>query len=252
MIDPAPIIEVEDLCRRFGPVEAVRGVTFAIPKGELFCFLGPNGAGKTTTIKMLCGLLRPTSGRARIMGLDVAGRPLEIRRATGYIPDTPFLYERLTVEEFFRFVGDLYQMAPGQVDRRAEESFELFGLGDARNALIKDLSHGMRQRLVYASCLLHDPEVLFVDEPFVGLDPSSIRLIKDLLKEKSRQGMTVFLTTHILALAEEMADRVGIIHNGRMAAFGTLNELRQARQGLERLEDIFLNVTGGDGDAPRK
>jgi ABC-2 type transport system ATP-binding protein len=195
---------------------------------------------------MLSGLLRPTQGRIRINGLDVQRDGEQVRRISGYIPDTPFLYERLTVEEYFRFVGELYRIPEARIREHRERWFALFDLGDQADTLIKDLSHGMRQRLVYASTFLHEPEVLFVDEPFIGLDPHTIRLIRELLREKTRAGMTVFLTTHILALAEDMADRVGIIRNGELAAVGTLAELR-VRQGLDRLEDIFLNLTSGNG-----
>lgn len=237
------MIEMQQVHKHFGEKRAVDGIDLHIPRGELFCFLGPNGAGKTTSIKMLCGLLRPTSGRILLDGKTYEDDALSIKQQCGYIPDTPFVYERLTCEEFFRFIGDLYNMSEEAVSDEVEPMFELFGLTEHRGALVKDLSHGLRQRLVYSSTLLHNPEILFVDEPFIGLDPYSIRLIKDLMKEKTRQGMTVLLTTHILAMAEDMADRIGIIANGKMAAVGSLEEIMDGRRASERLEDVFLDLT---------
>ena len=238
------MIELEHVYKEFGGKVAVRDLSLAIPRGELFCFLGPNGAGKTTTIKMLCGLLRPTRGSIRIGGLPMTEDAVNVRRLMGYIPDTPFLYERLTPEEFMEFTGDLYGVPPERVRREREEAFALFGLQEHRHALIKDLSHGLRQRLAYASTFLHDPEVLLVDEPFIGLDPHSIRLIRDLLKAKARAGMTILLTTHILALAEDLADRIGIILKGELIALGTLEHLLRDAPAGRRLEDVFLQLTG--------
>ena len=237
------MIELQGVKKYFGEKKAVDGIDLVIPRGELFCFLGPNGAGKTTTLKMLCGLLHPTAGHVLLDGLSYDTSGLEIRKRCGYIPDTPFIYERLTCEEFFRFVGDLYRMPREHVDEALHPSFVQFGLIEHQAVLVKDLSHGLRQRLIYASTLLHDPEILFVDEPFIGLDPYSIRLIKDLMQEKTRNGMTVLLTTHILAMAEDMADRIGIISSGKMVAVGTLEELMQGRESASRLEDLFLELT---------
>ncbi len=237
------MIELERLSKDYGSVQAVRELDLAVPRGELFCFLGPNGAGKTTTIKMMCGLLHPTAGRVRIGGVDIGEDPNAARRMTGYIPDFPFLYDRLTPAEFFEFTGDLYGVARAEVAREMEASFERFGLVEHRHVLIKDLSHGLRQRVIYAVTLLHKPRVLFVDEPFIGLDPFSIRMIKDLLKAKAREGMTIFLTTHILALVEDMADRIGIIVHGRLVATGTVRQLA-AKCSIEggRLEDVFFSL----------
>jgi ABC-2 type transport system ATP-binding protein len=237
------MIEIEGLTKRFGTMEAVCNLSLRIPRGHLFGFLGPNGAGKTTTIKMLCGLLRPTRGTVRINGVNIEEDPVAVRRITGYIPDSPYLYDRLSVTEFFEFTGDLYRLDPRRVAEQRDALFEQFSLQDQRHALIKELSHGYRQRLVYAATFLHDPRVLFIDEPFVGLDPYSIRLIRDLLKEKTRAGMTVFLTTHILALAEDMADSLGIIAGGRLVARGTLDELKGPGVDAARLEDVFLELT---------
>jgi ABC-2 type transport system ATP-binding protein len=241
----AQLISTRDLSRSFGDVLAVRELTLDVPKGELFCFLGPNGAGKTTTMKMLTGLLRPSSGTAVIDGIDVQKHPVAAKSRIGYIPDMPYLYERLTTTEFFKFTGALYGIDPERVEFERHESFELFGLTDHKSSLVKDLSHGLKQRLIYASTFLHEPKVLFIDEPLIGLDPYTIRLIKDLLREHTRRGMTIFLTTHILALAEDIADRIGIIMNGRLIALGTLDELLQKNSG-QTLEDMFLVLTGQD------
>jgi len=237
------MIELDHVCKNFGTLEAVKDLSLTVPRGELFCFLGPNGAGKTTTIKMMCGLLRPSSGRILLGGADVQTNPVEARRMVGYIPDFPFLYDRLTATEFFEFTGDLHGVPRKAVREEMEQAFERFGLQEYRSALIKDLSHGLRQRLIYAVTLLHKPGILFVDEPFVGLDPFSIRLIKDLLKAKAREGMTVFLTTHILALIEDMADRIGILVNGKLVAVGTLPELVAQSAAKEGdLEDVFFRL----------
>ncbi len=237
------MIELKNVSKNFGAKQAVKDLTLRIPRGELFCFLGPNGAGKTTTIKMLCGLLRPTRGEIRIAGFSVDVHTMEVRRRLGYIPDTPFLYERLSCEEFMRFTGDLYGVARERIESEIESSFALFGLSEHRHVLVKDLSHGLRQRLAYASTFLHSPEVLLVDEPFIGLDPHSIRLIRNLLREKSRAGMTILLTTHILALAEDLADRIGIIANGELIALGALDEVKRQNDVEGGLEDLFLRLT---------
>jgi len=241
------MIDIQNLCRHFGAVTAVRNLNLHVPKGEIFCFLGPNGAGKTTTIKILTGLLRPSSGSTRIAGLDIQKEPLKVKQLMGYIPDMPFMYDRLTAMEFLQFTGDLYRVPLDQAAGKIEELLSLFSLVDLRGSLIKDLSHGMRQRLIYCSTLLHEPQVLFIDEPLIGLDPYSIRLIKDLLKTKARAGMTVFLTTHILSLAEDVADRIGIILNGELVALGSLTSLLAQNPDVSRLEDLFLKLTAQHG-----
>jgi ABC-2 type transport system ATP-binding protein len=239
------MIRMEHLRKHFGATEAVKDLTLHVPAGELFCFLGPNGAGKTTTIKMLTGLVRPTGGTAWIGGIPLFEDPEGAKALMGYIPDMPYLYDRLTTAEFFDFAGDLHNV-PRMVTRQREAAlFEQFGLVEQRATLVKDLSHGMRQRLIYAATLLHDPRVLFIDEPLIGLDPYTIRTIKDLLRARVRAGETVFLTTHILALAEDIADRIGIIARGELVALGTLPELLQ-RYGHTRLEDLFLDIAGRD------
>lgn len=238
------MIEIKNAGKDFGSKVAVKSVSLTIPRGELFCMLGPNGAGKTTTMKMLCGLLRPTRGELRVGGFDAVTQAAEVRKILGYIPDTPFLYDRLTPVEFMEFIGDVYGFDRDHIRREREHWFKLLGLDEYRNVLIKDLSHGWRQRVVYASTFLHQPQVLLVDEPFIGLDPHSIRLIKNLLKEKVRAGMTIILTTHILALAEDLADRLGIIQHGELVALGTLPELLAMNKNGGRLEDAFLSITG--------
>ena len=244
------MIEIEELSKDFGSILAVDRLSLHVPRGQLFCFLGPNGAGKTTTIKILTGLLKPTGGVARIAGIDIQQDPVAAKSKIGYVPDMPFLYERLTAEEFFRFTGDLYGVDRHTIHTDLIASFKLFGLDDHRSVLVKDLSHGMKQRLIYASTFLHEPEVLFIDEPLIGLDPYTIRLLKDLLMEKTRNGMTIFLTTHILALAEDIADRIGIILQGRLSALGTLRQILDSHGG-RNLEDAFLRIAAqGGGDEP--
>jgi ABC-2 type transport system ATP-binding protein len=237
------MIEIEKVTRRFGDKVAVRDLSLRIPRGEVFCMLGPNGAGKTTTMKMLCGLLQPSEGRIVIAGRDMARDGASVREVLGYIPDTPFIYDRLTPREFMEFTGDLYRLPRDRVKRESEESFRAFGLEEHADLLVKDLSHGLRQRLVYASTFLHRPEVLLVDEPFIGLDPHSIRQIKNLLRAKAGEGMTIVLTTHILALAEDIGDRIGIIAKGRLVAEGTIAQLVALSHTEGDLEDIFMRLT---------
>jgi ABC-2 type transport system ATP-binding protein len=237
------MIRLEHLFKAYGNVEAVHDLCLEVPAGELFCFLGPNGAGKTTSIKMMTGLVRPDRGNVVLAEIDALRHPVEARRHVGYIPDMPFLYDRLTPMEFLRFTGDLYRMPRAGLDEKAARQLEIFGLTARAHTLCRDLSHGMRQRVIYAATLLHEPKVLLVDEPFIGLDPHSIRLIKDLLREHTRRGMTVLMTTHILAIAEEIGDRIGIIDQGRLIACGTLAELHTSTPGSGRLEDLFLSLT---------
>jgi ABC-2 type transport system ATP-binding protein len=243
------MIRIQQLNKSFGPLHAVRNLSLDVPAGELFCFLGPNGAGKTTTIKMLTGLMRPDSGTIHIGGYDIRTQTVEAKRIMGYIPDMPFLYEKLTPVEFLKFIADLYNVPSSNLRLTIEESLKQFGLTDMRSALIGELSHGMRQRLLYVATFLHSPKVVFIDEPLIGLDPHSIRMIKDLLRAKTRAGMTILLTTHILALAEEIADRIGIISNGALIALGKMSDLR-TQTGVEgKLEDVFLKLTES-GESP--
>jgi ABC-2 type transport system ATP-binding protein len=237
------MISIQHLNKSFGAVRAVNDLCLDIPEGELFCFLGPNGAGKTTTIKMLTGLLRPDSGTILIGSHDIRQQPVEAKRIMGYIPDMPFLYDRLTPVEFLKFVAGLYNISFSDLDVRIEDSLHQFGLEGVRNALISELSHGMRQRLLYIATFIHNPKVIFIDEPLIGLDPHSIRMIKDVLRAKVRDGMTILLTTHILALAEDIADRIGIISKGQLIALGGMNDLRTQSGQHGTLEDIFLSLT---------
>lgn len=250
MTNGQPVIEIQNLVKRYGDKVAVDDVTLQVYGGEIFGFLGPNGAGKTTTIKMLTGLLQPSSGRVKVAGYDVQTQPLQAKAASGYVPDEPNLYAKLTARELLRFVGDLYSLNRQQVDRRSEELLRLFDLAQAADDPIDSYSHGMRQKTALAAGLLQDPRVLILDEPTVGLDPKSARLIKDILRQIANRGAAVFLSTHILEIAERMCDRIGIIHNGRLVAVGTMEELRALGKsdlpnGTSSLEDIFLSLTGG-------
>jgi ABC-2 type transport system ATP-binding protein len=234
-------------------LKAVDDLSLNIAPGELFAFLGPNAAGKTTTIKLLAGLLRPTSGSCSIGGHDLQREPEAAKRLLAYVPDFPFLYEKLTCAEFMRFIGEMFEVEAAEIPRRTGALFERFGLDGYRHELTENLSHGTRQRLVIASALLHEPKVLIIDEPMVGLDPMHTRVVKDELKERSRKGTTIFLSTHQLEVAEELADRIGIIGQGKLVALGTLEELREKSSGTQDLERIFLNlIEGGEGAGVEK
>jgi len=239
------LVEAEQLTKYYGEKLAVDGVSFKVQAGEIFGFLGPNGAGKTTTIKMMVGLLLPTSGRIKVAGFNIQENPLQAKAASGYVPDTPYLYQKLSGRELLRFVGDLYGVEPAQISRRIEELLKLFDLESSGNDTIDSYSHGMRQKTALAAALMHDPKVLVLDEPTVGLDPKSARLIKDILRQMATRGAAVFLSTHILEIAERMCDRIGIIDRGRLVAVGTMDELRALGKGETSLEEIFLNLTGG-------
>jgi ABC-2 type transport system ATP-binding protein len=237
------VIELVHLVKKFGDLVAVNDVTLTIPRGEFFAMLGPNAAGKTTTLKILAGLMKPTSGHARVCGFDVQMQPLEARRRMAYVPDFPFLYEKLTAREFFRFVGQLFQMDDARIAASAQELIARFHLGEFADLSLESLSQGTRQRVAIVSALLHGPEVFVIDEPMVGLDPQHARIVKDTLKERSRAGMTVLMSTHELSVAEEMADRIGIIHGGKLIAVGTRDELRKQSGAPGPLEDVFLALT---------
>ncbi len=244
------LIETRNLVKRFGEKVAVNDVSFAVRGGEIFGFLGPNGAGKTTTIKMIVGLLQPTSGSVRVGGYDVQKEPRLAKAASGYVPDTPNLYAKLTGRELLRFVGDLYNLDPGSTAQRIDDLLRMFDLSAAADDTIDSYSHGMQQKESLAAALMHDPKVLVLDEPTVGLDPKSARLIKDILRQMAERGTAVFLSTHILEIAERMCDRIGIINKGMLIATGTMDELRaQDKTGQASLEDIFLGLTGGAEEA---
>ncbi len=240
-----PLIELQHLVKRYGDKTAVDDVTLEVRAGEIFGFLGPNGAGKTTTIRVVVGLLQPTSGTVRVGGYDVQTQPLQAKAICGYVPDQPNLYAKLTARELLRFVGDLYGVKRSQVERRIEELLRLFDLTAAGDDTIDSYSHGMKQKTALAAALMHDPRVLVLDEPTVGLDPKSARLFKDILRQMADRGAAVFLSTHILEIAEHMCDRIGIIDRGRLIAVGTMEELRALGKGERSLEDIFLSLTGG-------
>ena len=245
MTENIPLISTHHLVKKFGEKTAVEDVSFEVFEGEIFGFLGPNGAGKTTTIKMIVGLLQPSSGHVKVGGFDVQTQPLQAKAASGYVPDEPNLYAKLTARELLRFVGDLYGLQRQQVERRIEELLRLFDLSEAGDDTIDSYSHGMQQKTSLAAALMHDPKVLVLDEPTVGLDPRSARLIKDILKQMAERGSAIFLSTHILEIAERMCDRIGIINRGKLIAAGSMDDLRKMSQGETSLEDIFLNLTGG-------
>jgi ABC-2 type transport system ATP-binding protein len=242
------MILVQDLVKRYGSFTAVDGVSLEVPKGEIHGFLGPNGAGKTTTIRMIAGLLKPTQGRIVIDGHDLAREPEAAKSALGFIPDRPFLYEKLTAGEFLRFHGGLYGLEAEAVQGRLLEMLDLFELRPWEGELIESFSHGMKQRLVLCAAFLHRPRAILVDEPMVGLDPRGARLIKDVFRAMSRKGVAILMSTHTLEVAQEMCDRISIIQGGRIIARGTVDELRRLAGGeAELLTPVFLKLTGGGG-----
>lgn len=233
---------------RYGDLLAVDDVSLSIPQGEFFAFLGPNGAGKTTAIKLLTGLMKPTAGRVSICGHDIQQTPLLAKSLLGYVPDVAVFYEKLTPPEFMRFIAELYEMNVDHAAEATRDLFSKFALEDHAQQRIENLSHGTRQRLAIASALLHDPRVFVIDEPMVGLDPIHARTVKQEMKARSRAGMTVLMSTHLLNIAEELADRIAILKEGRIIALGTMAELRAKHEGSgQRLEEIFLGMmAGGD------
>jgi ABC-2 type transport system ATP-binding protein len=240
------MIELADLTKRYGRFTAVDGISLTIPSGELYGMLGPNGAGKTTTMRMIAGILQPTAGTIRIAGIDVQSDPMRAKSKLGFIPDRPFVYDKLTGAEFLRFVAGLYGQDGAATERRSDELLDLFELLPWKDELTESYSHGMRQKLIIASALLHRPEVIVVDEPMVGLDPKSARLLKDLLREFVERGGTVLMSTHTLEIAEAMCDRIAIVQEGRILAEGTMEELRtHTASGDASLEELFLKLTGG-------
>jgi ABC-2 type transport system ATP-binding protein len=240
------MIELDHLVKRFGKLTAVDDVSLRVNRGEFFAILGPNAAGKTTTIRILTGLVKPSSGRASVAGFDIQAEPMEARRRLAYVPDFPFLYDKLTPWEFFRFTGQLFGIAEGVLRERGEALANRFHLGGYLHQPVESLSHGTRQRVAIVSALLHQPEVFVLDEPMVGLDPQHARILKDVLKEESERGVTVFISTHQLSVAEEMADRIGIMHRGRLVAVGTVDELRALSGRDGALEQSFLSLTGAE------
>jgi len=243
-------VETAGLVRTFGDVRAVDGLDLEVARGDFFGFLGPNGAGKSTTLKILTGLLDPTAGSARILGFDVAANPREAKARIGVVPEELMLFDRLSAGEYLELVGRLYDMPRPQIARRSEELLEVLGLADAGSRLIVDYSHGMQKKLSLAAAILHDPEVLFLDEPFEGIDAVAARLIKNILNRLRERGVTIFLTSHILEIVERLCSEIAIIDHGRLVACGTLEELRgglPGHDGVPRtLEELFLSVVGTD------
>jgi ABC-2 type transport system ATP-binding protein len=244
-----PILQLKNVTKRFGSLTAVDDLSLTVFPGEVFGFLGPNGAGKTTTIKMCTGLLRPNSGMVRLGTHDIVQEPLLAKRLLGYVPDNPFLYDQLTGREFVRFVARLYDLDGGSsssvVEKRIQEMFEQFEMPEKADELIKSYSFGMRRKVAIAAALIHNSQIVFLDEPTSGLDPKSARWVKDLFRKLAGEGVAILMTTHIMEIAERICDRIGIIHQGKLVALGTLAELREeAGRSDSTLEDIFLQITG--------
>jgi ABC-2 type transport system ATP-binding protein len=238
------MIELRNIAKTYGSYTALHQLNLSVPAGEVFGFIGPNGAGKTTTIKIIGGILAPTEGTVRIAGIDMARDPVAAKQRIGFIPDRPYLYEKLTGMEFLQFTADVYGVSHTVFQEKAFTLLEMFALADWGEELIESYSHGMKQRLIMCAALLHEPEVLVVDEPMVGLDPVAIRMVKNLFRDLARKGVAVFMSTHTLAVAEDICDRIGIIHRGRLIAEGTLDDLRKdIKGGASDLESVFINLT---------
>lgn len=241
------MIEIKDLTMDYGNFRALDGLTLTIPQGEFFAFLGPNGAGKTTAIKLLTGLMKPVKGTVHLGGYDMQEQPLLAKALLGYVPDVAVFYEKLTPLEFMRFIADIFEMDEVKAEKTGAELFQKFSLSTYAHQRIENLSHGTRQRLAIAAALLHEPKVFIIDEPMVGLDPIHARTVKRELKERSRAGMTVLMSTHLLNIAEELADRIGILHKGRLIALGTMDEIHQVRSTTgKRLEEVFLEMVSDE------
>lgn len=238
------MIELIDLTKKYNDLPAVNGLNLVVKTGEIFGFIGPNGAGKTTTINMMGGVLAPTSGAVMICGISMQDHPKKAKSKIGYIPDRPYLYEKLTGIEFLKFIGDLYGVDENTFLNRSREKLQLFSLYEWADDLIESYSHGMKQRLVMAAALLHDPEVIIIDEPMVGLDPLVINMVKSLFQHLAKEGVTIFMSTHTLKVAEDICDRIGIIHKGSLVATGTAEDLKRDILNKEAdLEEIFIKLT---------
>lgn len=244
------MIHVENITKTYGRTVAVSALDLTVPAGELFGFIGPNGAGKTTTIRIIGGLLAPTSGKVTIDGISMAREPEKAKKRIGLIPDRPFLYEKLTGMEFLRFTADLYEIDQGNMEEKAESLLDKFSLLERAHELIEGYSHGMKQRLIMTAALLHDPPIIVVDEPMVGLDPKGIRMVRKLFRNLADGGTTIFMSTHTLKLAEEVCDRIGIIHKGKLIATGSIEDLKHAAHvGVADLEEAFLRLTREEAEA---
>ncbi len=238
------MIRLENLSKHYGRLAAVDSLNLEVQRGEIFGFLGPNGAGKTTTIRVMMGILRATSGRVTLGGYDVEQEPEKAKAITGFIPDRPFIYEKLSGREFLKFVGSLHRVDAALLQRRIPELLEHFELSDWKDELVESYSHGMKQRLVLCASLIHQPKILIVDEPMVGIDPRGTRMLKDLFLSLAKKGTTLFLSTHSISIAEEICQRIGIIHKGKLIASGTMADLyRLAKVKEGRLENVFLELT---------
>jgi len=238
------MIELKSLTKRYGDYTAVDDLNLSVKKGEIFGFIGPNGAGKTTTIKMIGGILAPSAGTVKITGIDIQQEPERAKGKIGFIPDRPYLYEKLTGLEFLKFTADLYGVPDDIFSQKAQQNLEMFSLADWSDELIESYSHGMKQRLIMSAALLHEPEVIIVDEPMVGLDPMAILMVKDLFQRLAQKGVTVFMSTHTLAVAEDICERIGVINKGRLIASGTSADLqREANITDADLERVFINLT---------
>ncbi|MCC6738542.1 MAG: ABC transporter ATP-binding protein [Planctomycetia bacterium] len=236
------MIEFRGTCRRFGPKVALHPLDLVIPKGEFFAFLGPNGAGKTTTLTMAAGLLRPSEGSVLVGGVDMDRDPIGAKKALAYVPDQPYLYDKLSGREFLRFVAGLYAIEAAAARADIDRYVAVFDMADWIDELTETYSHGMKQRVALAATLLHRPQVVLLDEPLVGLDPQTGRLVKRILREQANAGTTIFMSTHVLSVAEQTADRIGILHHGRLVALGTMDELRAKAGAPENLEEIFFRI----------
>jgi ABC-2 type transport system ATP-binding protein len=239
------VISIQGVTKHYGKKVAVDNLSLEIAAGEFFAVLGPNGAGKTTTIKMIAGLLRPTAGRILVGGCDVQVDPIAAKKACAYVPDQPFLYDKLSGIEFMNFIADLYGVDGAERQKEIDRLVELFGMKDFVRELTEAYSHGMKQRLVLAATLLHKPKVIMVDEPLVGLDPHTARLVKQVFREQARNGTSIFMSTHVLSVAEDFADRIGIMIQGKIVDLGKMDELRKQAQLEGRLEDVFFKITEG-------
>jgi ABC-2 type transport system ATP-binding protein len=239
------MISIQGVTKQYGTKVAVDNLSLEIAPGEFFAVLGPNGAGKTTTIKMIAGLLRPNGGRILVCGHDTQEDGLAAKRATAYVPDQPFLYDKLSGLEFMNFVADLYGVESAGREKEVDRLVELFSMKNFVRELTESYSHGMKQRLVLAATLLHRPRVILVDEPLVGLDPHHARLVKEVFREQARGGTSIFMSTHVLSVAEDFADRIGIMLGGRIVALGRMDELRRQAHVDGRLEEVFFKITEG-------
>ena len=251
------MIELQHIVKTYGTHTALHGLDLSVPAGEIFGFIGPNGAGKTTTIKIIGGIMAPTAGSVEVAGIDMARDPVAAKQCIGFIPDRPYLYEKLTGLEFLQFTADVYGVPQDVYEVKALELLDMFALADWGEELIESYSHGMKQRLIMCAALLHDPQVLVVDEPMVGLDPVAIRMVKNLFRDLAAKGVTVFMSTHTLAVAEDICDRIGIIHRGRLIAEGSMEDLRRdMADGASNLEAVFINLTQApaeaSGEVPQK